>query len=272
MRKIIGVAIALLLSACSYVPAGHVGVLVNLYGSDKGVQGQQVGPGRYWLGMNEQLFVFPTFTQTYTWSASHDEGSPTNESITFQSVEGLPINTDVGITYHVIPDKVPLLFQKYREGMDEITHTYLHNMVRDAMVEQASQLPVETIYGKGKADFITNVQGRVQAQVNDIGLVVEKVYFVGTLRLPDQVQTAIHAKIAATQKAEQRQNEIAQAQAEQQIAITRATGEAQAIKIRGDALRENPSLIQLEAVQKWDGHLPSVNSGAVPFITMPGVK
>ena len=45
------------------VPAGYVGVKVNLYGSDKGVQNEELGVGRYLLTWNEQCYLFPTFNQ-----------------------------------------------------------------------------------------------------------------------------------------------------------------------------------------------------------------
>jgi regulator of protease activity HflC (stomatin/prohibitin superfamily) len=278
--KIIVTAIALLvLVGCTKVPAGNVGIMVDLYGSTKGVQPAELGPGRYWVGYNQDLFIFPTFTQTYTWTRSLNEGRSLDESITFQSVEGLPINADVGITFHVTPEKTALLFQKYRRGIDEIIDLYIHNMVRDGFVEEASHLPIETIYGTGKAKLVSDVQKRVQSQVIDIGLVIEKVYLVGTLRLPDPVEKAINAKIAATQMAQQRENEVAQSQAEAQKEVAKAQGtaqallinaeaEAKALKLRGDALKDNPSLVQLNAIEKWDGKLPSVNGGAVPFISV----
>lgn len=274
-RSVFAVLLLVALAACTKVPAGNVGIMVELYGSDKGVQAKELGPGRYYVGYNQDLFIFPTFTQTYTWHAAKDN----DESITFQSVEGLPVNTDVGITYHVTPDKVPLLFQKYRRGIDEITETYIHNMVRDSFVELGSKLPIETIYGNGKADLVTAVQERVQKQVSEIGLVIEKVYLVGTLRLPAAVGDSINKKIAATQMAQQRENEVAQSRAEAQKEIAKAQGtaqsllinaeaEAKALKLRGDALRDNPSLVQLNAIEKWDGHLPNVNGGALPFINV----
>ena len=43
------------LVSCSKVPAGYRGVIVNLYGSDKGVSEQSVGVGRYYLGWNSEL-------------------------------------------------------------------------------------------------------------------------------------------------------------------------------------------------------------------------
>lgn len=277
-RTIILSLVAVACGACTKVPAGNVGIMVDLYGSSKGVQAQELGPGRYWVGFNQDLFIFPTFTQTYTW---HSEKDGKDESITFQSVEGLPINTDVGITYHVTPEKVPLLFQKYRRGIDEITETYIHNMVRDSFVELGSRQAIETIYGTGKADLVTAVQDRVQKQVADIGLVIEKVYLVGTLRLPTAVGNSINAKIAATQMAQQRENEVAQSKAEAQKEIAKAQGtaqsllinaeaEAKALALRGAALRDNPGLVSLNAIEKWDGHLPNVNGGSIPFVSIPG--
>lgn len=49
------------------VPAGYVGVKVNLYGSDKGVQQEELGVGRYLLTWNEQAYLFPTFNQLHTY-------------------------------------------------------------------------------------------------------------------------------------------------------------------------------------------------------------
>ncbi len=70
---------AVALAACSYVPAGNVGVKVNLLGSSKGVDAEELGVGRYWIGMNEQLFLFPTFMQNYTWTQNPHEGQPEDE-------------------------------------------------------------------------------------------------------------------------------------------------------------------------------------------------
>ncbi len=39
------------------VPAGYVGVKVDLYGDEKGVQQQEVGVGKYWLTERRDLSV-----------------------------------------------------------------------------------------------------------------------------------------------------------------------------------------------------------------------
>lgn len=266
------------LVGCSRVPAGNVGVKVYLLGTSKGVDTEELGPGRYWIGVNEELYLFPTFTQNYTWTKP-DETGPEDESLSFQTAEGLVVNADVGISYHVDPNKVNNIFQKYRKGVDEITDIYLRNMVRDALVKAASSLPIESVYGKGKSELIANVEAEVKRQVESIGIVVEKIYWIGELRLPPTVVAAINEKIQATQKAQQRENEVAQAKAEAQKAVEEARGvadstllkaraEAASIEVKAKALRENPEVMQLEAINKWNGVLPQYLGGdaPIPFI------
>ncbi|MBH3383166.1 SPFH domain-containing protein [Pseudomonas alloputida] len=256
------------LGGCSKVPAGNVGVIVNLYGSEKGVELKEVGTGKYWVGINEELYLFPTFTQTETWTG--------DETITFQTVEGMKVGGDVGITYAVAPDKVTTLFQKYRAGIDEITNKFLRNMVRDAFNDVASTLPVESVYGAGKADLLTAVEKRVRTQVAPIGINLERIYYASDLALPPQVTNSLNAKIQATQMAEQRRNEVAQAKAEADKERARAQGEAdaklliaqadaKAIEVRAQALRANPDVVTLNAVEKWDGKLPTYTGGQAPL-------
>ena len=98
MKKFLCVMFTVLLVGCSKVPAGYQGVIVNLYGSEKGISEHTVGVGRYYTGWNKELYLFPTFLQNYTWT-SPESASRTDESITMQTAEGLSINSDVGITY-----------------------------------------------------------------------------------------------------------------------------------------------------------------------------
>ncbi|WP_428383637.1 prohibitin family protein [Nevskia ramosa] len=268
------------LAACSRVPAGNVGVKVYLLGGAKGVDVETLSPGKYWIGWNEDLFIFPTFTQNYTWAA--DPESPTR-AIGFQTSEGLSVSADIGISYSIDPAKVPLVFQKYRKGVDEITDIYLRNMVRDALVTKTSSQPIETVYGRGKSDLIAEVEKAVRDQVSPIGINVERIYWVGEVQLPETVKKALNAKIEATQKAQQRENEVAQAKAEADKTIAEARGsaestllrakaEAESIRIKGEALRQNSGLVELTVAEKWDGKLPvnMYGGGAVPFINLNG--
>jgi hypothetical protein len=181
-------------TACRKVPAGNVGVKVYLLGGSKGVDVESLSPGRYWVGFNEELYLFPTYTVTYPWTKSLVEGAEKDESITFQTKEGLSVNADVGISYSIKPDKAAAVFQKYRKGIEEITDTFLRNMVRDAFVEMSSSRPVESVYGEGKADLIKGIEDKVRDQCEPIGLTIEKIYFISDLRLPDTITKALNSK------------------------------------------------------------------------------
>ena len=278
-KQFAGIAlVGVSLAACSTVPAGHVGVKVYLLGGSKGVDSEELGVGRYWIGMNEQLYIFPTYMQNYTWTKEPDSTGPEDESISFQTVEGMTANADVGISYQLDPTKINKIFQTYRRGVDEITDTFLRNMVRDSLVKQASTKPIEYIYGAGKAELMAAVQADVQKQVEPIGIKIDKIYWIGEIRLPQTVIDSINAKNAATQMAQQRQNEVAQARAEAEKKVAEAKGEADSIllkaKAQAQANRElsssiTPELVQYRALDKWDGVLPRMTgNAAVPFINV----
>lgn len=265
-------AMGLTLAACSKVPAGNVGVKVNLLGGAKGVEIEELGVGRYWIGINEELFLFPTFTQNHTYQD--------NQVISFQTKEGLAVQANIGISYRIPPQNASKVFQKYRKGVDEITSIYLFNMVRDALVKHSSYLNIDSVYGTGKVDLINAVQADLKEQLEPIGIELEKVYWVGQLALPENVIESINNKIKATQMSEQRENEIRQAKAEAQkvkeaaegeaqAMLTVARAEAEAISIKGNAIRNNPQVIELNKVERWDGVLPKfVGGDTTPLINL----
>ena len=277
VRNAIIAALAMSAVACTKVPAGNVGVKFDLYGGDKGVTGEVVGPGKYWLGWNEEMYLFPTFAQNYVWTAGVDETSMHDESITFQDKEGTQINADIGVTYAINGEKADEVFQKYRKGVDEITDVYLRNMVRDALNSETSKMDVSDIYGPGKEGLMERVTQRVRAQVAEIGIEVEKIYWIGAMRLPDTIVNAINLKIEATQKAQQRENELQTAKAQAEIEREKARGEADArliaAKAEADANRMiaasiSQALVEYKAVQTWNGVTPQVTGGATPFIDL----
>jgi regulator of protease activity HflC (stomatin/prohibitin superfamily) len=81
------------------------------------------------------------------------------------------------------------------------------------------------------------------------------------------VVSAINAKIEATQRAQQRENEVREARAESAKLIAQSEGDAESVRIKARAEAEanqvragalSPTLIQYEAVMRWNGVLPSV--------------
>jgi len=273
MKKFLSVAALLALTACSTVPAGHVGVKVFLLGGEKGVDHEELGVGRYWIGMNEELYLFPTFMQNYEWKEEN------NEALSFQTVDGMTASADVGISYSLDPSKISVIFQTYRRGIDEITDIFLRNMVRDSLVKAVSTKAIEYVYGAGKAELLKAVEKDVGEQVKELGIVSVKLSWIGQIRVPEEVRLSINAKNAATQKAQQRQNEVAQAKAEADKKIEEARGQAESIlKVAEAQAKANklvassltPELVQYFGLEKWDGKLPTYTGGdSVPMIQIP---
>ncbi|AUX83640.1 putative transposase [Pseudomonas phage NV1] len=272
-RILIGLAIAssVMLAGCSpaKVPVGNTAVIVNMMGDNKGVQPTEAGVGWKWLTWNEELFLFPTFNQNFNING-----------IKGQDKDGMVVGLPLGVTLRAAEGSAPLLYKTYRKSMEEIIGVNVPQVVRDAVNAESSKVTAETMYGPQKEDFIKRIQTRVQEHFASRGIVVENLYLNGQIDLPGPVVEALNRKIEATQKAQQRENELRQTQAEaakeiaaaegaKTAAILRAEGEAQALNIKGQALSKNPGVVELNAIEKWDGKLPTYNGGgALPFINI----
>lgn len=263
--------------ACSKVPAGHVGVKVFLLGGSKGVDHEVLGVGRYWVGINEELYKFPVYQQTRTFTQAETDESPGDESFTVQTAEGMSCNMDIGATFTIDGAKVSTLFQKYRRGVDEIQSVVLKNTLRDALNSVVTTMPVESVYGTGKNEMIKQVENIVKETLKPHGINVEKVYLVGSIRLPSNVVGALNAKIEATQRAQQRENELREAEAQAKKQVAEAEGKAKSMiaiaeaEAKSNALKLRTltkELIEYEAIQRWDGKLPTMTGGAIPFINL----
>lgn len=269
MKLLLACVLLMVLAACSKVPAGNVGIKVYLLGGQKGVDTEQLGPGRYWIGWNEDLYLFPTFKQNKVWTnGPAEEGKAAEGAFVFGTIDGMKVSSDIGISYRIKPGSAPKLFQDYRKGIDEITDVDIRNMVASEFVTRASSRRVDTVYGSGKEQLLKDVESAVRARLDPQGIELIALYWSGDLRLPSEVTASINAKIKATQMAEQRRNEVEQAKAEADKARQTAQGEADAklmlaeaeaksIQIKGDALRQNQELVSLTVAEKWNGQYPT---------------
>lgn len=275
MRKLIMgcilavVAMTSLTGCYERVEPGNVGIIVNRLGDEKGVEQQVKGVGRYWIGWNEDLYTFPTFKQMKTYDGI----------FTFQMSDGTTIGYHIGVAYKVNPTKVATVFQTYRKGVDEITDSDLQQKIADSLNRLASRMTTDKFIDGGKSDLLTQALSMIQAEMTPVGIEVISLSYVGKPEYPPTVIASINAKVTANQVTLQREQEIKQSEAEAEkerakargesdSARIRAQGEADAIKLRGEALAANPNVIQLDAIAKWNGVMPTtmVPGASVPFV------
>lgn len=259
---------ALSLAACSRVEPGHVGIKVNNYGSDAGVSAEPLGVGTYYAGPGTTIYEYPVFTSTYTWTKSTEEGNAVNQEFSFADKNGLTVTADVAVSYHVDSAKAPVLFQKYRTDMDGIVAGPMRVAIRNAITTEASNMTVEEIYGSRKAELITKAQADVQKYFTQYGLNIEQLYWASPVRVPDAVMQQINQKIANEQQALAAQANVATAEANARAKIAEAEGRAKAMQVEANAISTNPQILQLRAIEKWNGQYPQYVGGGMPLPTL----
>ena len=238
-------------ASCDKVPAGYVGVKVDLLGSNKGVQQEVLGVGRYWIGFNEELYTYPIYQVNYVFTADDSEGSPENEEFKFQTNEGMSCSMDLGVSLHFDSDKISQMFQTYRKGPEEIRAIVVRNALRDALNKVAGKMPVESVYGSGKGFLVDTVQIIAKKQLDSTGIIIDKISLINDIRIPPSIKKALNSKVEMTQKAQQIENEVRAAKAQAEIILVRARAEAESNALLSKSL--SPSLLKKMELEKWNG-------------------
>jgi regulator of protease activity HflC (stomatin/prohibitin superfamily) len=278
MKKLLMMMAAVVtLVSCSTVPAGNVGVKFYLLGSDKGVDYDVLTPGRYYIGVNEKLYLFPTQHQTMVWTADQREGSPNDEHFDFQSKEGLQLKGNFAIEYHITPENVPQVFETYKRGAREVSQVVLRNVMRDAINEAASHFTASEIFGEKKMQFMDSVRVNATELAKVKKFTIDNVYLLGNIIPPKAVKDALDNKIKAKEIAQQKENELRQTEADAKKKIAAARGEAESILLKAEAQAKANQLISrsitknlfdYKKIDKWNGEVSKVTGGSGVLLNM----
>ena len=276
------------------VEPGYVGILVRNTGPQRGVDPTpHYGRVHYDL-IGESVVKFPITLVNEVWTASRLEASEHDESITFACQGGVPINVDVGLTFHVDANKAAALYTRYHQNdIEAIADGEIRNRTRDCLAARATTMPVNELLSGGRNVLLNDALGCLREKLGSHGIVVEGLTFVAAPRIPPNVQTAINSSLEAQQtlvrtqaEAARRQVEaeaaatvaLTQAQAAARVAMARAESDAQTLLARGRAdstFREmdstsraaanqriaaslTPALLRQQQLTRWDGHTPRI--------------
>jgi regulator of protease activity HflC (stomatin/prohibitin superfamily) len=223
-------------TACTRVEPGYVGIKVNMHGQDKGVDSLPLVTGRvYYNPYTTRVYKFPTFIQQFTWTADRTEGSANDDSITFNSTEGVVVNADIALAYAFLQDDVPAVFARFRVPATQITQGYVRSQVRDSFSRYSSTMPIIDIYGSGKQGLLNEVKADLNERLGPQGFDFDMISFVGALRVPANVKTSIDAVIQAQNRAKEAQAKVVQITAEAEQRVEKAKGTAKAILMEAEA-------------------------------------
>lgn len=166
------------------------------------------------------------------------------------------VNVQLQILYRIPEASVVRIYQQYAgDPFDSL----IAPRVQEALKEVTALQSAEQIV-KQREGIKTRALKAAREKVGELLLVEDLV--IENITLSRELEAAIESKMVQEQEAAKARFTQQKAEIEASTAIIRAKGEAEAIRIRGDALRDNPNLIQLQIVEKWDGKAPLVVGGS----------
>jgi regulator of protease activity HflC (stomatin/prohibitin superfamily) len=254
------------ISHSTTVEPGNAGVKIKTLGSGAGVSPEPLPARWYFRGIGERIIQYPVIQRTYSYTREKDERGNENEEITFSDNTGLPMTADVSVTLQVNPASAPNLYQTYRLSFDQLLDGPIRNDVRSAVAAEAEKVGVETLYSGGRQAVMQRAFARVSGKWARHGVTVSQMDWIGSIRYPDAIiqqmqnKTQLEQEALAAKALEAKETALANA------AIAKARGEAESIRIKGEALRANPQVLQQQAIEKWNGELPKVTGGSTPFV------
>jgi len=268
MKNILLLALtAIILTACTTVDPTEVGMKISKAGAARGITKENIVSGYVtYFPLTTEVITYPISTQTYTWSKTSGDNK-SDESFSFQTSDSVTLSADVSFSYKINPDSAPSIYKAFGGNIERITHTNIHNIVRDSITRTSSGYKADQVLGGARRQFEDETLSVIKASLEPIGFEVQTFAFVGEIVPPVAVRQAINAKFTAQQSAIQAQNKVVQAKAEADQGVALATGEAQSILVKARAQAQaniilarslTPTLVQSKQIERWDGHLPTV--------------
>ncbi|MFC4551203.1 MULTISPECIES: prohibitin family protein [Halorussus] len=250
---VIGLVLLLLVSlvggmmAFEGVNEGKVKVVKN----QGAVTGDVLEPGWHFITpIIEGTVSVPTRPQTYTMSHQSGEGDNANQddSVRVLTQDGLHVDVDVTVRYRVTPRDAPRFHEEYRD-LPTAESRLIRPTVRSVLRTEGGNIDVTDIYtGEGQTRLKLAVEGALKNETEGSGIVIESVQ-IRNVRLPSEYAKSIEQKKVKQQKIEEAEYEIQVAKKNKERRVIEAEAEAEQIRIKGEALRRNPEVLDLRYIE-----------------------
>ena len=240
------------------IPAGHRGVVL-LWGS---VENRIMGEGlNFKTPMAESVIKVDVKVQPHPF-----------KEIDASSKEYQMVNMTGMMNFHIDPTHVNDLYQKV--GLD-FADKVIDPAFNDFVKEVVPTYPIGEILPK-REEIRKRAMTKLGENLSRYHIIVDDIYFA-SIRFSTGYEGAIEAKQVAQQQVETQKQVLAQREIEAQQKVATAKGEAESILVvaqgqakANDVLSRSisPILVQYKGVEKWNGILPQVSGGVVPFIDL----
>lgn len=268
MKRVISIFATLLLVTCcctscyTRVDAGHEGIKVNLYGDSKGVDDVELVTGAVWYNpITTAVYEYPTFVQTVDYAP-----------FDINAKDGSKFTVDPTININLVAGTAAATFKKYRKPMDEVVNDVLKTHIVNAYRVKLSSYTTDELVSK-REEFERTVEDYLRDALFKENFELGEM--TSGLKYPESLEKSITAKNEEVQNALRINNEIATVEAEAKKRVAEANGKAEAMRITADAeayynrtvsASLSTNLVNMKALEKWDGKTPIVSGGSGTFI------
>jgi regulator of protease activity HflC (stomatin/prohibitin superfamily) len=240
------------------VPAGHRGVVLWWGSVEKRIMGEGLN---FKVPMAERVIKVDVKVQPHPF-----------KEIDAASKEYQMVKLTGMMNFHIDPSYVNDLYQKV--GLDfanKVIDPAFNDFVKEVVpIYQITEILPE------REDIRKRAMTKLGENLARYHIVVDDIYFAN-IRFSPEYEKAVEAKQVAQQQVETQRQVLFQREIEAQQKVATAKGEAESILVvahgqakANDALSRSisPILVQYKSVEKWNGILPQVSGGAVPFIDL----
>ncbi|WP_294636603.1 SPFH domain-containing protein [uncultured Aquabacterium sp.] len=266
ITTIITISAAAALSACSQIDTGNVGVEATL----GQVKNDVMHPGVYFT-----MFKRVTEVCAKELPLSINDLKPqTSDKITLSDM-------DVDLYVQIDASKAPSIMTKWpgdlteavEDGCARVGMNFVTRQAREAIYASAAKFGSATIHTERSAiasDVVKALQSDLDASAGK-GLFFVRSANVRNLVTDPALEANIKAAAQAQFKLQEEKNRLEVAKVEADRKRAEAQGEADAIRIKAEAVAKQggAEYVQLKAIEKWDGKLPTTQAGGVtPFLNV----
>jgi len=177
------------------------------------------------------------------------------------------VQSNIAIIYHLDTEMVPEIYGTLGQNYgDKVIQPQLQEVLKATTAKfSADQLITN------RSVVANNVQDMLRERLIPYGIYVESTA-ITNFDFSESFNNAIEAKVTAQQRKQKAEIDLQRIRIETEQAVTKAKGEAEALKVQREAVTSE--LIELRkievqrtAVEKWDGKLPTyTGANGVPMI------
>ena len=239
------------LECVTVVPAGNVGVQVTFGEVSK-------------TTLSEGLHLVNPLSDVHNVSVRMVSTTLENSQAGTKDLQ--QVHTNIVVNYRLQGEKAAHIYKEF--GLDLKDRVVLPILNESFKAVTAHYTSEELITKRDEVSERIRVEASTKMAQYDIS--VSSISLVN-FGFSAEYQKAIEAKVIATQSKLKADADLERIKVEAQQAIAKAKGEAEAIAIQAQAINSQggASFVQLKAIEKWDGKLPTTSAGgAVPFINL----